>query len=129
EGDALGLARWRDRLLNRLREKGPGLDLDEPSFLRFHGTTSPERFEAARKRLSEARDLILKWVGRLGSAGRLQWAGLDPETNCTAAYAQFMLAWGLGWLGERTRARDWTAWAAKTLARASGPGVDPAVHA
>ena len=127
-GDALGLARWGDRVLARLRDKGPGLDLDEPSFLRFHGTASPDRFQTARGWLARARKPILDWVARLGPAGKLQWAGLDAETECTAAYAQLLLAWGLGHLGERTRSRDWTARARKVLARAAGPGVDPAVH-
>ena len=128
DGDALGLARWRDRVLARLREKGPGLDLDEPSFLRFHGTAAPDRFQTAREWLTRVRKPILDWIGRLGSAGRLQWAGLDPETDCTAAYAQLMLAWGLGCLGERSRSLDWAARARKLLTRAVGPGVDPAVH-
>jgi hypothetical protein len=127
-GDTLGMARWRDRVLDRLREKGTGLDLDVPSFLRFHGTASPDRFRTAREWLVRARDPILKWVAELGSGGRLQWAGIDPETDCTAAYAQLLLAWGLGCLGERTRARDWVSRARKVLGRAAGPGIDPAVH-
>src|SRR5205807_2612073 len=107
DGDALGLARWRDRLLNRLRDRGPVLDLDEPSFLRFHGTTSADRFQTARDWLAKARNPILGWVDKLGSGGRLQWAGIDAETESTKAYAQLMLAWGLGCLGEWTRSRDW----------------------
>ncbi|HEY3789106.1 MAG TPA: hypothetical protein VGL71_09635 [Urbifossiella sp.] len=127
-GDALGLARWRDRILARLRDKGPGLDLDEPSFLRFHGTASPDRFQTAREWLVRTHKPILDWVGRLGSPGRLQWAGIDSESECTAAYAHLMLAWGLGCLGERTRSRDWTARARKVLGHIGGPGIDPAVH-
>ena len=127
-GDTLGLARWRDRILVRLRDKGPGLDLDEPSFLRFHGTASPDRFQTAREWLVRTHKPILDWVGRLGSAGKLQWAGIDPETDCTAAYAHLMLAWGLGCLGERTRSRDWTARARKVLTHSAGAGLDPAVH-
>jgi hypothetical protein len=127
--DALGLARWRDRLVLRLRDKGPSLDLDEPSFLRFHGTAAPDRFQTAREWLVRVKKPVLDWVARLGPAGRLQWAGIDAETGCTAAYAQMLLAWGLACLGERGRALDWTARAHKVLARAAGPGVDTAVHA
>jgi hypothetical protein len=127
-GDALGLARWRDRILARLREKGPGLDLDEPSFLRFHGTASPDRFQTAREWLVNSHKPILDWVTKLGSGGRLQDVGLDCETHCTKAYAELMLAWGLGCLGERTRSRDWTAKARKALSRPAGMNCDPAVH-
>ncbi|QDU20694.1 hypothetical protein [Urbifossiella limnaea] len=128
-GDALGLARWRDRLVARLREKGPGLDLDGPSFLRFHGTASPERFRTARDWLVRVKKPVVDWVERLGPAGRLRAVGIDPETECTAAYAQLMLAWGLGCLGERSLSVDWAARARKALGRAAGPGVEPETHA
>ena len=129
DGDALGLARWHDRVLARLRDQGPGLDLDEPSFLRFHGTASPDRFRTARDWLARGRKPILDWVAKLAPAGRLRWAGLDAETACTAAYAELTLAWGLGFLGERTKSRDWAARGRKVLDRAAGPGVDAGVHA
>ncbi len=128
DGDALGLARWRDRVLARLEERGPGLDLDEPSFLRFHGTASADRFQTAREWLVRVSEPALSWVQRQGG-GNLRWAGLDAESDCTSAYTRFMLAWGLGCLGERTRARDWATRAHKALSRATGPGVDPATHA
>ncbi|MBA4187742.1 MAG: hypothetical protein C0467_06955 [Planctomycetaceae bacterium] len=128
DGDALGLARWRDRVLARLAERGPGLDLDEPSFLRFHGTASAERFQAAREWVGRVREPALGWIQKM-AGGKLRWAGLDAETDCTAAYAQFMLAWGLGCLGERTRAKDWAARARKVVSRVTGPGVDSAAHA
>jgi hypothetical protein len=127
-GDALGLARWRDRVLARLAERGPGLDLDEPSFLRFHGTASAERFHAAREWVKRVKDPALKWIERM-AGGRLRWAGLDAETDCTQAYAQFMLAWGLAVLGERTDAKKLAALARKLVSRVTGPGVDAAAHA
>jgi hypothetical protein len=127
-GDALGLARWRDRILARLREKGPGLDLDEPSFLRFHGTASPDRFQTAREWLVNSHKPIVEWVSKLASGGSLQYVGLDSEAHCTKAYAELMLAWGLGCLGERTRSRDWTAKARKALGRPPGANCDAAVH-
>ncbi|MBA4066608.1 MAG: hypothetical protein C0501_23470 [Isosphaera sp.] len=128
DGDALGLARWRDRVLARLGDRGPGLDLDEPSFVRFHGTATADRFQAARDFLVRAREPVLGWVRKHGG-GVLRWAGLDAETDGTAAYAQFLLAWGLGCLGERTRAKDWAARARKAVAAAAGPGADPKLHA
>ncbi|MBX9627542.1 MAG: hypothetical protein K2X82_27320, partial [Gemmataceae bacterium] len=128
-GDPLGLARWRDRVLTRLADGSPGLDLDAPSFLRFHGAPDPERFRAARGWLVKARRPVLGWVGRLRNPGRLQWAGLDPEADCTAAYALLLLAWGLAALGDRARAKDWAGRACRVLHRANRPGADPAVHA
>jgi FtsH ternary system-associated peptide len=129
DGDILGLARWRDRVLARLADLGPGLDLDEPSFLRFHGTASAERFQIAREWLTRVREPAMGWINRHGDAGRLRSAGLDAETEATAAYAQFMLAWGLGCLGERIRSREWASLARQRLPRVPGPGVDPAGHA
>ncbi len=128
DGDALGLARWRDRVLTRLADRGPGLDLDEPSFLRFHGTASAERFQTAREWLKRVRKQALEWVQEQ-RGGPLRFAGLDAETECTRAYAEFMFAWGLGCLGERTLAKAWAGKARKLVAGATGPRVDPAVHA
>jgi hypothetical protein len=129
DGDVLGLARWHDRLVRRLDERGPGLDLDEPSFLRFRGTPSAERFQTARKWLVDVHKSVLDWVQAHAGKGRLEWAGLEAETLATAAYAQLMLAWGLGVLGERAKSRDWSARARKALAGASGTRADPAGHA
>lgn len=130
DGDALGLARWGDRLLHRLAVRGPGLDLDSPSFLRFHGTGSPERFQSARELLIRVHKLAGDWIQDHGGTGRFQREGLDAETECTATYAQFMFSWGLGALGERSRAKEWANRARQMLARSPRrPWVVPAVHA
>lgn len=128
-GDALGLARWRDRLVARLRDKGPGLDLDAPSFLRFHGTASPDRFRTARDWLVRVRKPVEEWVRKVCPAGRLRSVGIDAETDCTSAYAELMLAWGLGCLGERSLSLDWATRARKALAATRGQGVEPDAHA
>ena len=95
DGDALGLARWRDRLLNRLRDRGPVLDLDEPSFLRFHGTTSADRFQTARDWLAKARDPIGMAAAMRAAveAGRLaRLAGRIPKSkNAEPSSPQFGL--------------------------------------
>jgi hypothetical protein len=127
-GDTLALARCRDRLFRRLTEKGPGLDLDVPSFLRFRGAAAGDRWLAVRDWLARVRDPAHRWLGRLAGPGRLQWAGIDPEAGCTAAYADLILAWGLSRLGDRARARDLEAHADAVLKRAVGVGVDPTVH-
>ncbi len=128
-GDTLGLARWYDRLMRRLQERGPALDLDAPSFLRFHGWASPERFKQACDRLKHLRKPIRDWLERPRGIAGLQAVGLAGETKATAEYAQLMLAWGLGVLGERTLSRDWAAWARKALGLVVAPRIDPAAHA
>jgi hypothetical protein len=130
DGDALGVARWRDRLIRRLHDRGPGLDLDEPSFLRFRGRTAPERFHDAQDWLDRVRARVPAWLERIaeGVPG-LQAVGLASETKATAQYAQLMFAWGLGALGERASVRDIAARARKELSGVTGPRVDPAGHA
>ncbi|HET6573680.1 MAG TPA: hypothetical protein VFG68_08780 [Fimbriiglobus sp.] len=127
-GDPLALARCRDRLFRRLTEKGPGLDLDAPSFLRFRGSTASDRWLTARDWLARVRDPVHRWFGRLAGPGRLQWAGIDPEANCTSAYADLILAWGLSRLGDRARARDLEAHADAVLRRAGGDAAEATVH-
>lgn len=105
-GDVLGLARWHDRLLARLNKSGPALDVDEPSFVRFHGTPLADRFAAARDWLVRVREQAVMWVQRHGSSP-FRWSHSQGTTNATCAYAQLMFAWGLGCLGERTKAQEW----------------------
>jgi hypothetical protein len=129
DGDALGVARWRDRLIRRLHERGPGLDLDEPSFLRFRGRATAERFKVARDWLHRLKGSVREWAEQPAGIEGLQAVGLASETEATGSYAQMMFAWGLGVLGERAASRDWSARARKELARARGPRADPAGHA
>jgi hypothetical protein len=104
--DALGLARTRDRLAERLLTAGLSLELDTPSFLRFAGEGVRERFHEARSWLKEKRDLIRQWIDRLPDKGRyrstgeggssvLRHVGLEPDVANTQAYADLILAWGL----------------------------------
>jgi hypothetical protein len=127
-GDPLGLAAARDRLLARLGDRGAGLDLDAPAFLRFRGVVGGERLPFARDWLLAARDPIRRWLGKLDGPGRLQWAGLDGETIRTAAYADLMLAWAFARLGDRGHAKQLEAQAARALAQPPGPGADARVH-
>ena len=127
-GDPHGLAGARDRLFARLRDKGPGLDLDAPAFLRFRGVAAGDRLTLARDWLVRVREPVQRWVGKLASPGRLQWAGLDGEAQRTAAYADLMLAWGLGKVGDRAHAKSLEVAATKALQLPATAGVDPRVH-
>src|SRR5439155_485801 len=64
-GDVIGLARARDRLLERLYQHGLSLDLDVPAFLRFAGQGSGDwasRAQEVRDWLSHARESVHRWV-------------------------------------------------------------------
>jgi hypothetical protein len=127
-GDPLGLARWRDVAFRRLAEAGPALDLDAPTFVRFHGRPGGDRFRAARDWLLHMREPAHRWLARQASPRGLNYFGLDPETDATAGYLDLMFAWGAGRLGERNAGRDWEEAAAGVLARPPGAG-DAGVHA
>lgn len=128
QGDALGLARCRDRLFARTSEGGPALDLDSPSFLRFQGKVGAERFHAAADWLRKTREGVHRWLKELGSPGRLQWAGLEADIPSTRAYADLIFAYGMAKLGDRSKSLEWQEQAEAILTKAEGPGVEPAVH-
>jgi hypothetical protein len=92
-GDALGLARARDRLLERLFRAGLRPEQDLPSFLRFSGPAGNQRFRAVRQWLVFLADRAHRWVeqkGQLTSEGK-------PKTD---AYIDLLFAFGLARLGE-----------------------------
>jgi hypothetical protein len=128
DGDALGLARCRDRLFARTSEGGPSLELDSPSFLRFQGKVGAERFHAAGDWLRRTRESVHRWLKALGSPGRLQWAGLEADIPSTRAYADLIFACGMAKLGDRGKSLEWQEQSEATLTKAEGPGVEPAVH-
>src|SRR5262249_6331945 len=65
-GDVLGLARTRDRLLDRLLHTGLSLDLDTPTFLRFASSGASDRLQAVRRWLTDKREPIRAWVTQMG---------------------------------------------------------------
>ncbi len=132
--DALGLARTRDRLSERLLAGGLSLETDTPSFLRFAGDGVRERFHEARKWLKEKRELIHHWIAQLPERGRyrpssgpgstiLRRVGLEAEVAHTRAYADLILAWGLTRFAEYSEADH-----LRNVASAALPLNDP-VHA
>jgi len=120
-GDVLGLARARDRLLERLYHKGLSVDHDLPSFLRFAGQGAPQRSQTIRDWLVQQRGPIHQWIERLHARvprdpaessphlliteryrGKLPPYGAAGEAQLTKAYADLTLAWGLARLGLST---------------------------
>src|SRR5205814_2856697 len=62
QGDVVGLARTRDRLLERLHARGLSADLDVPAALRFAGQGAGERVEAVRVWLARTREPVHRWL-------------------------------------------------------------------
>lgn len=112
-GDILALARTRDRLVERLLQTGLSLEQDVPSFMRFTGREAGEKLPSVRDWLQRTRDIIHRWIDLLvtrrpaGYALTIAPAYLDQDGNCTKAYADLLLAWGLARLGEATAARHY----------------------
>jgi hypothetical protein len=116
-GDVVGLARARDRLLERLHDRGLSADLDVPAALRFAGQGAGERVDAVRGWLTRAREPIHRWLATRSTAAtaeglataydpRLHAYGLGTAAGPTRAYADLILAWGLARLGERAASQD-----------------------
>ena len=93
-----------------------------------HGTASADRFQTAQSGSSAFTIRPSAGSSVTAENGRLRSSGLDAEVEATTAYAQFMLAWGLGCLGERMLLARMGRPPRKKLARASGTGADPAGH-
>lgn len=117
-GDLLGLTRTRDRLLQRLYEKGLSPDQDLPGFLRFTGATSGDRLRHFRDWLLRLPTLVATWVGIR------QFASAEADPRDTQAYADLMLAFGLGRLGEETTARQLLSRAKAWLSERGGAEAD-----
>ncbi|HSQ54193.1 MAG TPA: hypothetical protein VLM40_00495, partial [Gemmata sp.] len=60
--DVLGLARVRDRLLQRLLEQGLQAERDLPMFLRVAGHKDSERLRVVRDRAAELHQAVRKWT-------------------------------------------------------------------
>lgn len=121
--DVLGLARMRDRLLQRLLERGLNPELDLPFFLRTAGLNDSERVRHVRDEAHALHHLVRAWA-EAGAKG-----GAVPTTadgNPTAAYVDLLFAYGLAKLGE-TQAAAKLADAAKAafdrLPAESKPGI------
>jgi hypothetical protein len=94
-GDAVGLARARDRLLARFHAHGLSPDLDLPSVLRF-AEGGRERADDVRGWLSTAREPVRRWLA----------AENVPAAAPTRAYADLILSWGLARIGERASSQS-----------------------
>lgn len=108
-GDALGLARARDRVLSRLR-RGLSLERDVPRFVRSVGPGSSR--DAARVgRVVEQLSQLLKAFEETPR----KRAMLEAPWPLTRAYVRITFAWAFARLGATGRARELEAEATKAL--------------
>ena len=108
--DVLALAQARDRLLERLFQNGLRPEQDLPSFLRFSGQASNQRFRVVRQWLGELPDAAKAWSAKGSSAG-------SAATEPTFAYIDLIFAFGLARLGENDAARALLQQATTALSR------------
>jgi hypothetical protein len=88
--DVLGLARVRDRLLQRLLEQGLQAERDLPSFLRYAGHQESERLRAVRDKAIELHNAVRKWTEHI------------PQN---LPFVDLFFAFALSKLGETTEAK------------------------
>jgi hypothetical protein len=124
-GDVLGLARARDRILDRLLARGLRMDHDLASFLRFSGDKSSDRLRTVRTHLLDIRERAHELIGRsydvsINTEGSSDLAYFKSFTRpevapLTRAYADLILAFGLARLGEESESRKLQQAAGKVL--------------
>jgi hypothetical protein len=106
-GDVLGLARVRDRLLQRLLERGLEPERDLPSFLRYAGLREPERMRAVRAKAMDLHKAVRDWTNHI------------PVNR---PYVDLLFAFALGRLGESASARQLLDSAAKEIDKPAPSG-------
>ena len=94
-GDPLGLARVRDRLLERLYEHGLMGEFDIVSFLRGGGQNQSDHHRALRARWRELMAAVNNWLA----------APMMPK-NQTRVYVKLIFAYCLARMGEVVHGRD-----------------------
>lgn len=103
KGDTLGLARVRDRLLQRLLEEGLVAEKDLPRFLRFSELRESDRARLVQEKLTELHTVIRLWtVDTVGPTSALT----PGENGATAAYVDLLFAYGFAKLGEAEAAHS-----------------------
>ncbi len=111
--DTLGLARVRDRLLQRLLEEGLRPERDLPFFLRNAGHADSERLRAVRDQMARLHDLVTRFTagGLKSTAGSAR-----ADQVATFGYIDYLFAFGMARLGEVTPARAYAESGRKILA-------------
>lgn len=100
-GDVLALARARDRILERLFETGLRPEQDLPSFLRFSGQPTNQRFRAVREWMTNLCEKAHLW------SKNNRYSNLtDASFTATGAYIDLFFAFALARMGELDASRS-----------------------
>ncbi len=115
DGDELALARARDRMLERLFQNGLRPEQDLPSFLRFAGQPTSQRFRDVREWMKGLSEKARDWLEE----------NRDPVMKAapTKAYGDLLFAFALARLGETDASKQLLKRARESLRE------DRAVHA
>jgi len=122
--DTLGLARVRDRLLQRLLDEGVNAERDLPFFLRSAGLKDSDRLRQVRVKAVELHQSVRSWA----DASLKLPQTCQSDQGATLGYIDLMFAYGLARLGEATPARALVESARQVLGGYK-PGEDRAITA
>lgn len=100
--DTLGLARVRDRLLQRLLDEGINAERDLPFFLRSAGLKNSDRVRHVRERAVQLHRVVRNWVQKSLTHHR---SLLEIDTVATVGYVDLLFAYAFAKLGEVTTAQ------------------------
>jgi len=103
--DDLGLARVRDRLLDRLIQHGLSAEHDLPQFLRAAGHQDSERLRLVRAQADKLHDMALEW-----------YRDCDASSHGSAHYVDLIFSFGFARLGETARSRELLRFAEEAVA-------------
>ncbi|HET6573679.1 MAG TPA: hypothetical protein VFG68_08775 [Fimbriiglobus sp.] len=103
--DTLGLARVRDRLLQRLLEEGIVAERDLPFFLRSAGLKDSDRLSRVRAGVIELHQAVRTWAE---TSLKMPQPSVPPnhDQGATLGYIDLMFAFALAKLGEAGAARQ-----------------------
>lgn len=97
--DVLGLARVRDRLLQRLLDEGLSPERDIPSFLRYAGLHDSEQLRVVRDKATDLHAAVRVWVENCAIAQK------NDAIRQNLPYVDLLFAFAFARLGEATPAK------------------------
>jgi hypothetical protein len=113
--DVLGLARVRDRTLNRLLTEGLSPEKDLPLFLRYSGLKDSERLRIVRGKVLELQNAMQRWVESGAKPGNS--AVTNDLMRRNVPFIRLMFAFALAKLGEGNLSRQEVSVAEKEMSR------------